>query len=83
MSVGKTETLIAVYWEWDETTPHAGARFWALHATPDLKEVGADGRLRDWPAMGLKALGAAKVTVVEGEGLDLLPPATAPSRTTA
>lgn len=67
-----TKTLLAVYWEWDETSPHAGARFWALHTSPDLKETRADGCLRDWPALGLRALGAAEVTVVEGEGLDLI-----------
>ena len=34
-------------------------------------------RLRDWPTMNMKPLGAAKVTVIDGEGLDLLAPATA------
>lgn len=60
--------LLVVYWEWSEGTPHAGARFWAAHSAD-----GGDGRLRDWPTDGtLRALGAAKVTVVEGEGLELL-----------
>jgi hypothetical protein len=69
--------LLAVYWEWKEGTPHAGARFWALHNVSTLSEPTADGRLRDWPKEGFRALGAAKVTVIEGEGLDLIPPASA------
>lgn len=59
-------TLIVVLWEWTEG-PHKGGRFWATHNTP-----ASDGRLRDWPTQSLRALGAAKVTVVEGEGLDLI-----------
>jgi hypothetical protein len=31
-----------------------------------------DGRIRDWPTLGLTPLGAAKVEVSQGEGLDLL-----------
>jgi hypothetical protein len=31
-----------------------------------------DGRIRDWPAQGLTPIGAAKVEVSQGEGLDLL-----------
>lgn len=63
-----SRTLLAVLWQWAEGSPHAGARFWGCH---DLE---SDGRIRDWPKgpLGLIPLGAAKVTVVEGEGLDLL-----------
>lgn len=64
-----TETVIAILWEWKEGTPHAGSRFWGCHGTT------SDGRIKDWPKIGLRALGAAKVTVVEGDGLDLLRPA--------
>lgn len=62
-----THTLLAVYWEW-EAAPHRGARFWACHA------VEGDGRVHDWPAIGLRPLAAATVILSEGEGLDLLPP---------
>lgn len=72
----RTETLLAVYWEWAEGS-HKGARFWALHNLSTLGEPTADGRLRDWPRQGFLALGAAKVTIVEGEGLELIPPASA------
>lgn len=74
--------MLAVLWEWTEGE-HAGARFWALHdaAADGLKTVAGDGRLRDWPSWGLRALGAAEVWVEEGVGLELLPPATrAPDR---
>lgn len=64
--------LLCVYWEWSDG-PHKGARFWGCHSTEN------DGRLRDWPQQNLRAIGAAKVTVTEGEGLDLLPPAAAPA----
>lgn len=63
--------VLVVYWEWS-AGPHKGARFWGAH------QMENDGRLRDWPKMDLKALGAAKIDVVEGQGLELLPPATAP-----
>ena len=62
--------IIVVHWVWTEG-PHKGGSFWAGH------NVENDGRLRDWPTMGMKALGAAKVTVTDGKGLDLLPPAAA------
>lgn len=61
------QIVLAVLWEWTEGK-HKGARFWGCH------DIARDGRIRDWPSMGLRALGAARVTVVEGEGLDLLPP---------
>lgn len=67
----KAEDIIVVLWEWGPETKFAGGRFWAAHGTTN------DGRLRDWPAEGLIARGAAKVTVVEGEGLDLLEDAAA------
>lgn len=60
--------LLVVYWEWDETTEHAGARFWAAHGTD------RDGRLVDWPKHGMRPIGAAEVEVREGEGLELIEP---------
>lgn len=61
------EPLIVVYWEWAEG-PHKGARFWGLHNAPQ-----ADGRLREWPLTGLRALGAAYCPrPVIGEGLELI-----------
>lgn len=60
------QELIVVYWEWTAETKHAGARFWGCHARDN------DARIRDWPKIGLQPLGAATVTVREGEGLDLL-----------
>jgi hypothetical protein len=62
-------TVLAVLWEWGPGTGHEGARFWGCH------DPEKDGRYREWRKMGLKALGASKVTVTEGEGLDLIPPA--------
>lgn len=64
--------LLCVYWEWVDG-PHKGARFWGCHAVEN------DGRLRDWPAQGLRAIGASRTTVTEGDGLDLLPDAAAPA----
>lgn len=63
-----SNTLLAVLWAWPPESKHAGARFWGCHA------IESDGRLRDWPGppMNLIPLGAAKVTVVEGAGLELL-----------
>ena len=58
--------VIAVLWEWTDG-PYKGSRFWGCH------NVETDGRLRDWPQQGLRPLGAATVTVVEGQGLDLIP----------
>jgi len=63
-------TVIAILWEWSEG-PHKGGRFYGCHGTEN------DGRIRDWPELSLRALGAAKVDVIEGQGLDLLPPAAA------
>jgi len=59
--------LLNVLWQWGPDSPHAGARFWASHATD-----GKDGRLRDWPKMALIPLGAALVEVIEGDGLELV-----------
>lgn len=71
MMAERTETVLVIYWEWTEETPHAGVRFWGAHAIEN------DGRIRDWPAIGLRPLGAAQITVVEGKGLELLPSAAA------
>lgn len=71
-----TADILVVYWEWSEGE-HKGARFWAAHNTEN------DGRLRDWPTIGLRPLGAAMVSVAEGQGLDLLSPATAAADTGA
>lgn len=57
--------LLVVYWEWTNG-PHKGGRFWASH------NVENDGRLRDWPEQGLRALGASTVDVMEGVGLELI-----------
>jgi hypothetical protein len=67
-----SQEVLVVLWRWTEPSPHAGGRFWAAHG------IDNDGRLRDWPKMHMEALGAVRARVVEGEGLDLLPPATAP-----
>jgi hypothetical protein len=67
----KSTELLVVYWEWEDGTPHAGSRFWGCHAVEN------DGRLRDWPKQGMRSIAAAKVTVIEGEGLDLIPEASA------
>jgi len=64
-------TVLAVLWEWSDG-PHKGVRFWGCH------NVENDGRLRDWPKLNLRALCATSVTVFEGKGLELLPPATQP-----
>lgn len=72
MSERASTTLLAVLWIWTDG-PHKGARFWGCHSIEN------DGRLRDWPSLSLRALGAARVTVVEGEGLELLEPAAAKS----
>jgi len=62
---------LVISWEWTQG-PHTGGRFWGCHS------VSGDGRINDWPALGLKALGAVVVDVVDGHGLQLLaglPPA--------
>lgn len=69
---GRSQEIIVVLWRWTEPSPHAGARFWAAHG------VDNDGRLRDWPKMHMEAIGAARVSVIEGDGLELLPAAAAP-----
>lgn len=58
--------VLAVLWQWADGTENAGARFWGCHA------VSGDGRPAAWAKMGLVPIGAAKVIVKEGEGLDLL-----------
>jgi hypothetical protein len=67
-------TVLVIYWEWSEG-PHKGARHWAAHSVEN------DGRIRDLPRIGLKPIGAAKVEVREGAGLDLLTAAAAEDRT--
>ena len=61
----KAKEVLVIYWEWI-SGPHKGAKFWGAHS------VDGDGRVSDWPKNGLSALGAAKVLVTEGKGLDLL-----------
>jgi hypothetical protein len=60
--------ILVVLWQWGPESKYAGGRFWAAHNT-DI-----DGKVADWPRDHLIPLGAAQVTVVEGAGLDLLPP---------
>lgn len=60
------QEVVVIYWEWTETTPHCGARFWGCHARE------SDGRIRDWPKLGLRPLAAATVTISEGDGLELV-----------
>lgn len=69
-----SNTVLVVLWMWPPESKHAGGRFWAAH------NIENDGRLADWPTapLGLIPLGAAKVMVTEGEGLDLIEPAAAP-----
>ena len=43
-------------------------RFWAAH------NIDIDGRIADWPNEGLIPIGASEVTVIDGDGLDLLRP---------
>lgn len=57
--------VLAIHWVWTEGQ-HKGATFWGCHS------VTGDGRIDAWPGIGLKPLGAAKVRVVDGEGLDLV-----------
>ena len=73
MSGSDVQDVLAVCWEWIEGHEFAGSRFWGCH---DLER---DGRLRDWPKHGMRPIGAARVTVTVGEGLDLIPPAVASS----
>lgn len=58
--------VMVVYWEWTEDSPHSGARFWGCHS------IANDGRLEDWPKIGLRPLATALVTIEEGKGLELL-----------
>ncbi len=60
--------LLIVHWEWGPETKHAGGRFWAAH------NIDIDGRIADWPNEGLIPIGASEVTVIDGDGLDLLRP---------
>lgn len=66
--MSESARLIIVHWEWGPDTIHAGTRFWAAHSTD------VDGRISDWPREGLIPIGAATCTVVDGEGISLLPP---------
>ena len=59
------QEVVAILWEWTDGK-YKGSRFWGCHG------VDADGRIRDWPKIGLRPIGASKVTVVEGEGMELL-----------
>jgi hypothetical protein len=70
---GPRHRVLIVLWEWTEG-PHKGARFAGAHL------IQSDGRIRDWPKIGLRALGAAVTPVVEGEGLGLIAMARAPER---
>lgn len=74
MSSPRTEQVLVIYWEWTDDTPHAGARFWGAHS------VDRDGRIADWPKIGLRPIGAATVTVTEGVGLELLDSSNATAR---
>ena len=65
--------LLVVHWEWTHG-PHAGGRFWGAH------DISIDGRIADWPEQGLKPLGAAIATVIDGEGLELLDPIAAATK---
>ena len=69
--MSKSVELLVVYWEWTEETTYAGSRFWGCHSAEN------DGRIADWPKHGMRPLGATKVVVAEGEGLDLLAAAAA------
>jgi len=62
------KTLLAVLYQHPKGSKHAGGRFWSLH------DAERDARIRDWqrPPLSLIPLGAALVTVTEGEGLDLV-----------
>ncbi len=64
--VMQTTRHIVVCWVWGPGSKHAGTRFCAVHGT-DI-----DGRILDWPSIGLIPLGASEVTITQGEGLDLL-----------
>ena len=59
------KNLIVILWRWRDGTAHAGGRFWAVH------DPEADGRVESWMP-STEPLGAAIVTVHEGEGLELL-----------
>lgn len=60
------QEILVIQWEWMEKTKYAGSRFWGAHSVEN------DGRVADWPKMGMRPIGAAKVLVQEGQGLDLL-----------
>lgn len=63
-----SSTILVIHWELGPESKHAGARFWGAHS------LEVDGRVADWPKEGLIAIGASAVTVVDGEGLELLTP---------
>ncbi|SDI96616.1 hypothetical protein [Salipiger marinus] len=66
-----SQEVLAVLWEWTDSE-FAGSRYWGCHS------AGGDGRIQQWQQIGARPLGAAVVTVTEGEGLHLLtttPPA--------
>lgn len=60
-----SQEVLAVLWEWTDGE-FAGSRYWSCHS------VGGDGRIQQWQEIGARPLGAAVVTVTEGEGLHLL-----------
>ncbi|MGR3825197.1 MAG: hypothetical protein ACU0A5_21715 [Salipiger marinus] len=60
-----SQEVLAVLWEWTDGE-FAGGRYWGCHS------VGGDGRIQQWQEIGARPLGAAVVTVTEGEGLHLL-----------
>lgn len=57
--------MVAILWEWTDGA-HKGARFYGCHGVEN------DGRIRDWPKLGLRPLGAVKVSLSEGDGMDLI-----------
>lgn len=57
--------VVAILWEWTDGK-HKGSRFWGCHGVTE------DGRVQDWPKIGLRPIGASTVTVIEGDGMELL-----------
>ncbi|MGV8939073.1 MAG: hypothetical protein ACOH2J_18285, partial [Allorhizobium sp.] len=70
-----SKEILVIYWEWSEETKYAGSRFWGAHSVEN------DGRIADWPKMGMRPIGAGKVIVQEGEGLHLLDGSLPPPQT--
>lgn len=61
-----TKPILAIHWQWPD-----GARFWSSH------DAEAEARILSWakpnPAgYGLLPVGAARVDVIEGQGLGLI-----------